>query len=89
MRSFLCLALLVLAAAPAFAAELRHHDDATLRAVQLIDEREGWAVGDEGVIWHTIDGGKNWERLPSGQRSSFQSLHFLDPYVGWVVGEMH
>src|SRR5262249_1274511 len=51
-----------------------------------IDEREGWAVGDDGVIWHTIDGGKNWERLPSGQRSSFQSLHFLDPYVGWVVG---
>lgn len=84
MRPFLCLALLALLAAPAASAEM--HQDATIRAVQFIDEREGWAVGDEGVIWHSIDAGKNWERLPSGQRSSLQSLHFLNPYVGWVVG---
>src|SRR5207244_1124394 len=87
LRPFLCLALLAAAAAPAcHAAEPRHHDDATLRAVQFIDEREGWAVGDEGTIWHSLDAGKNWERLPCGQRGSLQSLHFLSPYVGWVVG---
>src|SRR4051794_20210945 len=86
MRASLCLALLGLLAAPAVAAEPRHHDDATLRAVQFIDEREGWAVGDEGTVWHSLDAGKNWERLPCGQRGSLQSLHFLSPYVGWVVG---
>jgi photosystem II stability/assembly factor-like uncharacterized protein len=67
-------------------ADLRNFEDAALRAVQFWDNREGWAVGDEGVIWHTIDGGKHWERQPSGVRASLRSLHFLDPYTGWVVG---
>src|SRR5215470_16613877 len=67
------------AAAPAF-------DDAALHAVQFVDDREGWAVGDEGVIWHSIDGGRHWERQPSGVRASLRSLHFLDPYTGWVAG---
>src|SRR5262245_47722942 len=67
-------------------AELRNFDDAALHAVQFWDNREGWAAGDEGVIWHTIDGGKHWERQPSGVRASLRSLHFLDPYTGWVVG---
>jgi photosystem II stability/assembly factor-like uncharacterized protein len=66
--------------------DLRNFEDAALRAVQFWDNREGWAVGDEGVIWHTIDGGKHWERQPSGVRASLRSLHFLDPYTGWVVG---
>jgi photosystem II stability/assembly factor-like uncharacterized protein len=66
--------------------DLRNFEDAALHAVQFWDNREGWAVGDEGVIWHTIDGGKHWERQPSGIRASLHSLHFLDPYTGWVVG---
>jgi photosystem II stability/assembly factor-like uncharacterized protein len=72
------------------AGDLRHFDDAALHAVQFVDAREGWAVGDEGGIWHTIDGGRNWERQPisarDSLRSSLRSLHFLNPYVGWVAG---
>jgi photosystem II stability/assembly factor-like uncharacterized protein len=70
----------------ALAGERRHFEDAALHAVQFIDRKEGWAVGDEGVIWHSIDGGRTWERQPSGVRASLRSLHFLDPYTGWVVG---
>ncbi len=72
--------------APAAVADFRHYDDASLRAVQFVDRDEGWAVGDEGVIWHTIDGGRNWERQPSGVRASLRSVHFLTPYFGWVAG---
>ncbi len=61
-------------------------EDAALRAVQFVDREEGWAVGDVGVIWHTIDGGRTWERQPSGVRASLRGLHFLNPYTGWVVG---
>ena len=68
------------------AADLRSFDDATLRAVQFIDAKEGWAVGDEGVVWHTIDGGQSWEHQPSGVRASLRSVCFLDPYTGWAVG---
>jgi photosystem II stability/assembly factor-like uncharacterized protein len=68
------------------AAELRNFDDAALHAVQFVDGREGWAVGDEGVVWHTINAGKSWERQPTGVRGSLRSVHFFDPYVGWIVG---
>ncbi|MFO0925916.1 MAG: YCF48-related protein [Gemmataceae bacterium] len=70
------------------AGEFRPFDDAAIRGVHFVDDREGWAVGDEGVIWHTIDGGKDWERQASGVRASLRSVHFHTPYngVGWVAG---
>ena len=87
----LAAAALLLAAAPARAADLRHFDDAALHAVQFLTEEsgeslEGWAVGDDGVVWHSIDGGKNWEKQPTGTRASLRSLHFLTPLNGWVAG---
>lgn len=83
------LAALVLGAVlatPVRAVDLRNFGDAALHAVQFVDANEGWAVGDEGVIWHTFDGGKHWERQPTGTRATLRALHFLNPYTGWVVG---
>jgi photosystem II stability/assembly factor-like uncharacterized protein len=85
MRSISLLALL-LSAALGSASEVRHHEDAALRAVQFLDKREGWAVGDEGTVWHTMDAGKNWERQTTGVRASLRSVHFLNPCVGWIAG---
>jgi photosystem II stability/assembly factor-like uncharacterized protein/tetratricopeptide (TPR) repeat protein len=73
------------------AGDLPHFDDAPLHAVQFVREsdgsvREGWAVGDEGVVWHTREGGEAWERQPTGVRASLRSVHFLTPYIGWVAG---
>jgi photosystem II stability/assembly factor-like uncharacterized protein len=70
----------------ASAADLRHFDDAPLHAVQFINAQEGWAVGDEGVILKTIDGGQTWERLASGTRASLRGVHFVNGFFGWVVG---
>jgi photosystem II stability/assembly factor-like uncharacterized protein len=78
--------LLVAGPGTAWAAAPHHVEDAALRAIQMVDAKEGWAVGDEGVIWHTIDGGATWERQPTGLRGSLRSLYFLNPYVGWVAG---
>jgi photosystem II stability/assembly factor-like uncharacterized protein len=63
-------------------------DDAAVHAVQFADRNEGWAVGDDGVIWHTIDGGANWERQKSGTRASLRAVHFSNPYSGWAVGRL-
>lgn len=60
--------------------------DATLHAVRFVDANEGWACGDDGLILHTIDGGKNWERQPSGVRASLRDLHFADAFTGFAVG---
>ncbi len=84
----ICLALAVSAALtlPARAGVPRFFDDAALHAVQFVDQQEGWAVGDDGVVWHTVDGGGTWERQPTGVRASLRSVHFLNPYTGWIAG---
>ena len=66
--------------------DLRNFDDAALHAVQFVDANEGWAVGDEGVIWHTIDGGGTWERQPSGTRASLRAVSFVTPFTGDLHG---
>jgi photosystem II stability/assembly factor-like uncharacterized protein/tetratricopeptide (TPR) repeat protein len=71
---------------PLRAAGPANYDDAPLYAVRFVDREEGWAAGNEGVIWHTIDGGNNWERQPSGVRASLRSICFLTPYLGWIAG---
>src|SRR2546421_4614091 len=71
---------------PAAAADPAAFEDAALHAVQFVDRDEGWAAGDDGVVWHTIDGGQTWERQPTGVRASLRSLHFVNPYVGWAAG---
>src|SRR5438552_10538922 len=87
MRPFLlALAVGAACAVPARAADLRFFDDAALHAVQFVDAKEGWAVGDEGVVWHTIDAGKNWERQATGTRASLRSVQFLSPFLGWIAG---
>ncbi len=87
MRPFLvAFVLSALAGFDGRAADLRNFEDAALHAIQFVDEKEGWAVGDEGVVWHTVDGGQIWERQPTGVRASLRSLHFLNPYTGWIAG---
>lgn len=75
-------------AAPAVGQSPVAFEDAAVHAVQFIDKDEGWAVGDDGVIWHSIDGGKTWERQKSGTRASLRSAHFQTPYTGWAVGRL-
>jgi photosystem II stability/assembly factor-like uncharacterized protein len=91
MRKTMRSIVLALAASMVCSATVRagtdpRFEDAALHAVQFVDREEGWAAGDEGVIWHTIDGGANWERQPSGVRASLRSVHFLNPYTGWIAG---
>lgn len=66
-------------------ADLTFFEDATLRSLQMIDEHEGWAVGDQGTVWHTMDGGTNWERQPTGTRATLTDVHMLDFRSGWIA----
>lgn len=80
------LSVLLLAVLEPVSAAEPHFADSPLRAVRFVDALEGWAVGDDGIILHSIDGGDTWERQPCGIRASLRSIHFLTPYTGWVVG---
>src|SRR5258708_4569811 len=90
MRPVFAVPVLLLAtavfAAPARAGDPLNFEDAALHSVQFVDKAEGWVVGDDGVIWHTIDAGATWERVPSGVRASLRSVCFVNPYFGWIAG---
>ncbi len=51
-------------------------------------ETEGWAVGDEGRIYHTSDGGTTWSEQESPHTDTFiqaTDVHFTDANTGYVV----
>ena len=61
---------------------------ADLKAVFFVDELVGWAVGDDGTILDTRDGGANWEAQKRSSAASLNSVQFnSDGKRGWVVGE--
>jgi photosystem II stability/assembly factor-like uncharacterized protein len=60
----------------------------TLNAVSFADSRAGWAVGHNGTILATLDGGENWslQRFDALADRPLFSVHFLDPRHGVAVG---
>ncbi len=61
-------------------------DDANLYDIQFVDSRNGWAVGDHGVIWHSDDAGETWTLQSSGVNCPLRSVCFLSDQMGWVAG---
>ncbi|MEX0718343.1 MAG: YCF48-related protein [Planctomycetaceae bacterium] len=61
-------------------------DDANLHDVQLIGSRTAWAVGDRGVAWNSVDGGRTWTRVPLPVDAPLRSVCFLTDQVGWIAG---
>ena len=67
---------------------IRHTDlETSLIDVCFVDEREGWAVGGNGLIVHTSDGGISWTKQNSQVKSRLNAVHFVNAREGWVVGE--
>lgn len=69
---------------PRLAREQR--SDARIHDVCFVNPHIGWAVGDRGSIWSTLDGGANWTLQNSQIDCSLRSVSFADPYRGMAVG---
>jgi hypothetical protein len=57
-----------------------------LASLFFVDSQTGWAVGANGTIVHTKDGGQTWKQQPSGTIQFLINVRFLTPRLGWVVG---
>ena len=59
-----------------------------IRGLYFASDQEGWAVGDRGLITHTINGGRTWEHQKSGWWYTLTDVYFLNPEKGWVIGDL-
>lgn len=60
-------------------------DDSTLHDVTFVG-RQGWAVGEHGVIRRTTDGGRSWSLEQAPKSASLRSVCFLTNRLGWMAG---
>jgi len=58
----------------------------TLNSVYFINPQLGWTVGEYGIILHTADGGKTWQKQKSGTDHSLMDVEFVSPEFGLAVG---
>jgi photosystem II stability/assembly factor-like uncharacterized protein len=55
-----------------------------LKGVWFSTENLGWACGDNGAIYKTIDGGASW--ISQVQSTNFEGIQFFGSNYGYVVG---
>ena len=56
----------------------------TLRSVHFPDVDNGWAVGYNGTIVHTANGGTTWTQQTSRTTQRFLAVRFADATTGWA-----
>jgi photosystem II stability/assembly factor-like uncharacterized protein len=57
-----------------------------LYGVYFVDAQTGWAVGRDGTIIATQDGGANWKAQRSKTNEALIEVRSLDAHNAWVVG---
>jgi len=57
-----------------------------LNSVYFTDSNTGYAVGFNGTILKTMDGGENWISQNSGTTNHLESVFFIDQLKGFAVG---
>ena len=57
--------------------------------VFFINGRVGWVVGENGLIYKTIDCGNSWEKIFIGTHDMKLGLHFVNENFGCVAGYQH
>jgi photosystem II stability/assembly factor-like uncharacterized protein len=58
-----------------------------LLRIRFTDPKEGWIVGERGVIYRTTDSGFSWVEQENGTKHSLFGLSFPDTGHGWASGE--
>jgi photosystem II stability/assembly factor-like uncharacterized protein len=69
-----------------FESDTRQVGGRRLNAVWFATPQRGWAVGGEGVILATEDGGLTWRPQNSGVGDDLYDVRFFDGAEGWAVG---
>ncbi len=65
--------------------------EANILSIDFVNSMVGWAVGSQGTIIKTIDGGNSWAPqtfdIPGiYPQSSLKKVYFINENVGWILG---
>jgi photosystem II stability/assembly factor-like uncharacterized protein len=60
---------------------------AGLNDIFFANANNGYAVGDNGTVVNTSDGGTTWTLKPTGISTALNSCHFTSTTTGFVVGD--
>ena len=55
--------------------------------IHFVDEKNGWILGDNGLILKTGTSGVSWKAQDNGTIEALLSGIFLDARSGWAVGD--
>lgn len=58
-----------------------------LYATFLLDTEKAWAVGSFGSIYHSADGGRQWQKQYSGYIDPLYGVSFVSEQEGWISGK--
>ena len=61
-----------------------------LYSVHFVDTKHGWAVGTDGTVLSTVNGGSTW-KAASISKDTLTQVNFATPNNGWTVsiGQVH
>lgn len=57
-----------------------------LNKIKFVDNNIGFAVGDNGTILKTVNGGLNWITLNSGIKNGLINIKFINSETGYITG---
>ena len=61
-------------------------DNTRLLGVHFANENHGWAVGLNGTLFNTANGGTTWSSRTHGTNTVLRDVHLLDSGIGWAAG---
>jgi photosystem II stability/assembly factor-like uncharacterized protein len=60
---------------------------AWLHAAYFLDQNRGWAVGSNGTLLATVNGGETWTTMKRPTEDALHDIYFSDEKTGWLVCE--
>jgi photosystem II stability/assembly factor-like uncharacterized protein len=55
--------------------------------IHFIDSNIGWAIGNNGNLLETTDGGRNWGKVGFPSEEDLIAIKFVNKNVGWISTE--
>jgi photosystem II stability/assembly factor-like uncharacterized protein len=68
-------------------ATLMGDTETRVNSIFFVGPKNGWAVGSNGVIYHSSGGGRLWRQQDSGTRVNLNDVYFTTASNGWAVGD--